>query len=253
MAAPWLATVTPFTLTSPAQFRATPPPALTSNRYTTDYNEVQAVGSHDSSTRTAAQTDLAYFWSENFATQWNRALRALAAARIDNIGDSARFFALANLSAADAIITAWDTKKHYFFWRPLTAIREDDGNPNTVRDTNWQPLINNPNYPDYTSGANNVTGAFTRSIALFFHSDHVTFTVTTTSPLATTTSRTYTHCSDAAQDVVNARVYLGIHFRFADTVARKQGRNVAKWAFHHYLRPIGDDDDGDDEGGDNDD
>ena len=240
MAVPFVATLDPYTLTAPTRFRAVPPPALTSERYLRDYNEVKALGSFSSTTRTAAQTDIAYFYSENFLAQWNRALRAIATNHIHRVGDSARLFALANISMADAFITAWDSKKFYFFWRPLTAIREgeNDGNPHTAGDPTWQPLINNPNYPDYTSGANNVTGAVTRTLSLYFGRDRFTFDVTSLAPLAVQKTRTYNRFSDAAQDVVDARIYLGIHFRFADTAAREQGTRVADWAFNHFLLPV---------------
>jgi hypothetical protein len=141
---------------------------------------------------------------------------------------------------ADAVITAWDTKKRYVFWRPITAIREgdNDGNPRTAGNPDWQPLVNNPNYPDYTSGANNVTGAVTRMLALFFGTNKVSFSVTTTNPLALQQTRTYDRFSDAAKDVVKARIYEGIHFRFADAAARRQGMCVANWAFEHFLQPV---------------
>jgi hypothetical protein len=245
MAVPWMADANPLTLTGPARFRAAPPPAMTSERYRKDYDEVKALGSFASSARTAAQTDVAYFWSENFLAQWNRALRAIAAQRLHRTGDSARLFALANLAVADALITAWDSKRYYFFWRPLTAIREadSDGNPNTVADPTWQPLINNPNYPDYTSGANNVTGAMTKSLELFFGTNKMTFDVTSNAPQAVQKTRTFKRFSDAAQQVVDARVYLGIHFRFADTAARKQGGKVAEFVYDHFLLPLDDDED----------
>jgi hypothetical protein len=115
MLAPWLADVTPFTLTSPSQFRPAPPHALTSGRYTRDYNEVKALGAFSGSTRTPDQTDLAYFFSDNFFVIWHGGLRGIATAHINNIGDSARLFALASLAIADAIITAWDSKRHYVF------------------------------------------------------------------------------------------------------------------------------------------
>lgn len=240
MAVPWMADANPFTLTGPARFRANPPPAMTSEHYRRDFDEVKALGSLTSSTRTAEQTDLAYFWSENFIAQWNRALRAIATQRLHRTGDSARLFALANLAVADALITAWDSKRYYFFWRPMTAIREadSDGNSNTTADLTWQPLINNPNYPDYTSGANNITGAMTKTLALFFGSDRMTFDITSTAPLAVQKTRTFNRFSEAAQQVVDARVLLGIHFRFADTAARAQGRKVAVFVYDHYLLPL---------------
>jgi hypothetical protein len=255
MLVPWLATVTPFTLTSPSQFRPGPPPALTSGRYTRAYNEVKQLGAFSGSTRTPDQTDFAYFWAANYLVLWSQGLRDIATAHVHSIGDSARLFALVNLAVADAAITAWDTKKHYVFWRPVTAIQEgdSDGNPRTEGDLAWQPLTNTPNYPDYTSGANNVTGAVTRMLALFFGTDEMTFSVTTTNPLAVQKTRTYNRFSDAAGDVVVARIYEGIHFRFADTTARRQGRQVAKWAFRHFLRPVHDHNNDNDDGDDQDD
>ncbi|HKU14084.1 MAG TPA: vanadium-dependent haloperoxidase [Steroidobacteraceae bacterium] len=247
MAVHWMSGFDPFTLTSPTRFRAPPPPALTSARYTKDYNEVKRLGAFASTDRTAEQTDIAYFYTDNFLAQWNRAVRGIATNHVRRTGDSARLFALVNLAIADALITSWDSKKFYFFWRPLTAINEgaNDGNPDTAGDPDWRPLINNPNYPDYTSGANNVTGAATRALALFFGRDRMTFDVSTLAPLAVKKTRTYHRFSAAADDVVEARIYLGIHFRFADTTARDQGERVAEWAFNHFLLPLDDDDDDD--------
>jgi hypothetical protein len=246
MLAPWLAKVTPFTLKSPSQYRPQGPPPLTSKRYAEDYNEVKSMGALSGSARTADQTDLAQFWAASYQVVWNRVLRDIATAHVQNIADSARLFALVNLAFADAAITAWDSKLHFHLWRPLTAIQEgeNDGNPQTEGDASWQPLIVNPPYPDYTSGANNVTGATTRALALFFGTDEMTFLVTTTNPAAIQQTRTFDRFSDAAAEVVVARIWEGIHFRFADVEARKQGRHVAQWAFSHFLKPVDDDDGG---------
>ena len=240
MAARWVANVTPFALKSGDQFRAGPPPPLTSHNYTRDYNEVKAMGARFNSSRTDEQTDLALFWASNYVALWNRALRDIAEAQNLNIGDSARLFALVNLAMADAIITAWDSKVAHVCWRPLTAIRlgNDDTNPDTVGDSEWQPLINNPNYPDHTSGANNNSGAATRMLELFFGTNEMSFIVRTTNTAAIQQTRTYGRFSDAAQDVVDARIYEGIHFRFADEDARKQGRHVAQWVFGYFLKPL---------------
>jgi hypothetical protein len=240
MVAPWMSATDPFTLTSPKRFRPEPPPALSSERYRRDYDEVKALGALLNSSRTPAQTDLAYFYNDNIFAQWNRALRTLSTKHIDRIGDTARLFALANIATADAVIASWDSKKHYAFWRPLTAIREGDNDPNaqTVGDANWQPLVNTPNYPDYTSGANNVTAAMTRTLAMFFGRDRMIFEVTSLAPNVEKKVRHYERFSDAARDVVDARVYLGIHFRFADEAARTQGNRVAEWTFKHFLLPV---------------
>lgn len=240
MHSPWMGRFDPFTLTSPTRFRSEPPPPLTSDRYARDYKEVKALGSLTSTERTAEQTDIAYFYSENFFRQWNEALRGISARYIRKSGDAARLFALANLAMADAIISSWDTKVHYTVWRPVTAIRQADadGNPDTAPDASWEPLINTPNYPDYTSGANNVTAAATRTLELYFGTDRMTFEVSSVAPQVVRKTRTYRRFSDAAADVVDARVYLGIHYRFADLEGRKQGRSVADWTFNHFLLPL---------------
>jgi len=241
MAAPWLGNVTPFAMTRPSQFRSEPPPALTSREYTKDYNEVKAVGALNSSVRNALQTDMAQFYAGNTPVIWNRALRDISITHVHNVGDSARLFALVSMAVADALISSWNDKNHYVFWRPITAIREgdNDGNPNTIGDAGWVSLITTPNYPDYTSGACNFASAVTTTLEHFFETDHMTFSITTTNVGPTVEdTRTYNRLSDANQDVVDARVYSGIHFRFADEAARKQGKQVAHWTFKNFLRPV---------------
>jgi hypothetical protein len=243
MTSPWAGAVVPFTIGSTAGFQPDPLPALTSAEYTEAYNEVKAYGSASSTVRTVPQTQLARFYADNFLVQWNRALRDLALTYQLDSGSTARLLALANMATADAFICAWESKKFFAFWRPITAIREGatDGNDATAGDPNWTPLIATPPYPDYTSGANNVTAAMARTLAHFFGSDHVMFTVTSLSPLlqpGDPTSITYYKFSDAAKDVVDVRIYQGIHFRFADTEARSQGRRVANHAFKNVLLPL---------------
>ena len=189
-----------------------------------------------STERTPTQTALALFYSDNFLALWERTLRGIASTSINDIGDSARLFALANMAAADAIMTAWHDKRFYHRWRPITAIQngDNDGNPDTVGDSAWTPLITTPPYPEYTSGANNLTGAMTRTLEHFF-GDKMTFSVTSN---AVNKTITYNRFSDMSEDVVNVRIYQGIHFRSGDAVARRQGRRVADWAFAHFLRPI---------------
>jgi len=237
MATPWLGAVTPFTLNDPTQFRSPPPPSLSSGRYVRDYNEVKALGSVNSTVRNQAQTDLALFYSDNFLALWERTLRGIADTNINNVGDSARLFALANLTAADALITAWDGKRLYHFWRPITAIQNgnDDGNPRTAGDATWLPLIPTftPPYPEYPSGANNLTGAMTRTLERFF-GNKMTFSVTSAFVNQT---KTYQRFSDMADDVVDVRIYQGIHFRTADVVARRHGTRIADMVFSHFLRP----------------
>jgi hypothetical protein len=257
--APWLGAVEPFTMDFNTQFRAHRPPALTSREYARDYNEVKAVGGpvgYPGVTRTPEQTQLAHFYAGNTIALFEGMLRGLVEAcetgagqqycrSLNRLGDSARLFALANLAGADAVITCWNSKKHYNFWRPITAIQQllpgdDDGNPETERDPTWTPLRATPPYPDHTSGANNLSGSFTTIVRRFFDTDRVTFKVTTTDALAVPNERTYHRFSDLADDVVDARCYMGIHFRFADTAGRREGTRVATQAFNHFLRPVHD-------------
>lgn len=244
MATPWIGAVPPFTLKSGDQFRAQAPPLLSGKRYAEDYDEAKALGARFNSARSQEQTDLAYFYAGNNFILWNRVLRDIAAAHTGNLGDNARLLALGTLAIADSLITAWDSKIHYVLWRPITAIQEgdNDGNSRTAGDPTWEPFLNTPNYPDYTSGANNAVGALTRTLELFFGTDQLTFTVFSQHPLAVPNTRTYYRFSDLAWDTVDVRIYQGIHFRFADTAARKQGRQVARWAFKHFLQPVDDDD-----------
>jgi hypothetical protein len=258
MAFLFLATTDPFTLNSPDQFRPDGPPEVNSHAYTRDYNEVKksgAIESHPAGPACPAprRTELSRFWSGNFISQWNEAARLIAVDEQLSIGDSARLLALVNLAAADAAIAVWDTKLHFNFWRPITAIREgeNDLNPLTVGDPAWTPFIQsghfvppgneNPPYPDYTSGANGLTAAVTTMLRLYFGTDRFPFEVYKATPPAVaicTNPRTYNRFSDAAEEVVDARVWLGIHFRFADEDARRLGARVAFWTFSEFLRPI---------------
>jgi hypothetical protein len=236
MAASWLGSVLPFALKASSQLRASPPPPpLASGEYARDYNEVKSLGRLNSTERTPEQTALALFYADNFVTMWQRTLRGIAAARFINVGDSARLFALANIAGADAVIGAWDNKKYWNFWRPITAIQEgdDDGNAKTAGDPTWLPQIATPAYSDYTSGANTLTAAVMGILERLF-GDRTTFVVFSATANAT---KTYRRFSDVCDDVVNVRIYQGIHFRSADEVARRLGTRLAKLVFRHFLRP----------------
>lgn len=238
---PWLGVVTPFTLTRPSQFRSDPPPALNSWQYAMDYNEVKEFGSLNNSSRTPEQTDQALFWAGNFGVMLNKLVRDLADAHVYNIADSSRLFALTSMAQADAIITVWNDKAHYVFWRPITAIQNGnlDGNPHTAGDSTWTSLIANPPYPDHSSGANGITSSTMRALRNFFRRDRMDFFVTTTNTGPTNQdTREFYRFSDAAQEVVDARILLGIHFRFADEAARTVGTKVADWGHKHYFRPL---------------
>jgi hypothetical protein len=227
-------------MNSGSQFRVDPPPELTSHRWAHDYNETKTVGSLTSTTRTAEQTEIGYFWADSGPLLWQNALRYISANNVSDTGDSARMYALAEAAMADAQIACWDSKYYYNFWRPITAIRlgDQDANPATVVDPDWQPLIDTPNFPEYPSGHADISGAISHMLRLFFGRDELTFQMTTTNALAPLATRTFTRFSQAEQEVIDARVYSGIHYRNSDVTAGAQGRRVANWVFRHTLRPV---------------
>jgi hypothetical protein len=149
-------------------------------------------------------------------------------------------YALSNLAGADALITSWDSKKTYNLWRPSTAIQEGemDGNLNTAGDPAWLPFTNNPPYPDYQSGANSITAGIMRAAALFFGRDNMIIEITTANPNAIKKTRTYSSFSAVMTQMVNVRVWQGIHFRFADAEGRMGGEQSAEYVLDHALLPI---------------
>jgi hypothetical protein len=237
---PWVASVTPFTMKSNSQFRVDPPPRLTSNRWAEDYNEIKAVGSLTSTTRTIEQTEIGYFWADSGPVLWQNALRYISRNYLNDIGDSARMYALAEASLADAQIACWESKYFYNFWRPITAIGlgDQDRNARTDIDVTWQPLINTPNFPEYPSGHASTSGAISYVLRLFFGSDLLNFQMTTTNPNAAQKTRSFSRLSQAEDEVVDARVYVGIHYRNTDRVSQLQGLRVATWVFKNYFRPV---------------
>ena len=236
----FMASTAPFVLNRASQFRPPPPPPLNSVTYYRDYEEVRRFGGKTGSERSAAQTELANFWSVNFITQWFGTLRAIANAHVPDPGDKARLLALAAFAAADSQIAVYDSKYHFNFWRPVTAIREGDHDENarTVGDPLWEPLVVTPPYQDYSSGANCLTASVTTILQLYFGTDEFAYQVSTTSPLATVNPRNYTRFSQAQEEMVDVRIWQGIHFRFADTAGRTQGSRVGHWVFHKALKPV---------------
>ncbi len=235
----WMAKTAPFVLNRASQFRPQPPPPLTSQAYLRDYEEVRRLGALNGSARTVEQTDLAKFWTGNPIHMWYATVRSVADL-LARPGDQARLLALVALAAADSQIAVYDTKAHYNFWRPVTAIREGDhdGNPRTVGDPAWTPFVATPPYADHSSGANNLSGSITSVLRLYFGTDDFHFAIT--SPIAglIENPRHYDSFTAAADDVVEVRILQGIHFRFADELGRRQGTRIGHWVFHKALRPI---------------
>ncbi len=235
---PWMAQMQPLMLESPSQFRPGPPPALTSQTYTDDFNEVKAVGSATSTVRTPEQTDTARFIAPSTFPLLSSSLRDLAARHQLDISDSARLFVAVSMSAADGAITAWDSKLEYGYWRPITAIQlaDTDGNPDTLADPGWLPLIATPPYPEYTSGLTTFMGAVTRALTgvLDLGGDRIDVNITVAG-----VTRHYEFASQLNQDAIDARVWSGIHFRTADVVGNETGAQVGDWALDHYFQPTG--------------
>ena len=221
----------------PTRFRPAGPPALTSPTYAAEFAEVKALGAKASPARTPAQTETALFISAIAVAPLQAALRDLAARRGLDISDRARLFAAVTMSVADAGIVCWDCKYHYGLWRPITAIHQAaaDGNPATEADPAWEPLLNTPPYPDYSSGANSGMGSVTRALSRVLDSTRIDLYLS--SP-ATNTTRHYESADALCQDTVDARVWSGLHFRTADVVALAAGRQVADWVLDHYLQPL---------------
>ena len=240
---PWLGSVTPFTMRSVDQFRADAPAALTSPEYTRTFNETKALGRGTGSSRSTEQTDLALFWNGNFPGQFNKLARDLAIEHSLSVSESSRLLALADVAMADGLIAAWCDKLHFNFWRPETAIKNADldGNPKTEKDAAWMPLVGTPPYPDHTSGANVLSGAALRSLSLYFETNEMEFSIMTTNAGITDPAkrtRSYSKFSQVRDEVEDARIYQGIHFRFSDADARRQGEHIAQWANSHFFRAV---------------
>jgi hypothetical protein len=246
--APWVGGVRPFLVPDVGMLRTDPPNAVTSAAYAEDYNEVKEVGSLNSTTRTADQTAAAIFWQDHGVGIWQRVMRSLGSS---DTAANARMFAMADLAAADGAIGCWNNKYYWSFWRPITAIREGDadGNPATEGDAGWTPLFDpsvavsgaklvTPGFPDHPSGHGCVSGSIVHALQNFFGTDKVTFTVTSNkcSP-APCTPRTFERLSHALKEVIDARVWSGIHFRTADVVGAVLGKKVAHWERKHYFQP----------------
>jgi hypothetical protein len=234
----WLKDVEPFVLRDPSRFRGRPPHDLTSRRYAREFAEVEEIGSNTSATRTPAQTDAAKFWGTANATQtWSTLLRVIAANQHGSVPDNARMFARVYTNAADALIVTWVDKARYSFWRPITAIREAaaDGNPDTDPPAaEWLPLINTPPYPDQPSGLAALGGAAVATLQDFYGTDHAVFGATTTASPPETQS--FSAFSQAIDQIVDARVWSGIHFRFADDQGARIGRRVARYGNRNAFR-----------------
>lgn len=239
--------VTPFALTSGSQFRPVTPPALNSTEYATAFNEVKTLGDVASGTRTADQTNIAYFWVDGPGTSsppghWNRIAQTLSASAGLSLEENARLFALLNIAQVDTGIATWDSRRFYDFWRPITAIHQADidGNAATLQDAAWQPLIPTPSFPGYNSGHSAFSAAGAELLALFFGTDNIAFSSTSESPFLnpSNNTRSFNSLSEAAAEAGRSRIYGGIHYEFENQAGQELGQDVAQFVFGSYLAPV---------------
>jgi hypothetical protein len=247
---PWVACMTPFLLNNAAQFRVEPPPALDSALYAKDLNEVKAYGAKVGSLRTADQTDTAYFWNANAIEQYNDLLRATATKHHMDLVDTVRLLAMGVLVGTDSGIACFDSKYHYLYWRPITAIQnaDIDGNPATVADPSWAPLLTTPGHSEYPSAHGCLTSSVLQTIAKALHTKRIDVDIkgATGGGVGLTATRHFNTVKAATSQVEDARVWIGFHYRFSTVAGVDLGTDVAKWALHRYFRPARGDDNNDD-------
>jgi len=243
---PWVGGVKPFLMQSSSQFRSAGPLALNSPAYTAEFNEVKALGEVNSPTRGPTRTYIAKWWQSNPVASWNDVARQLIARNHLDAADSARLLAMQNLAAADAAINTWNDKYYFSFWRPFQAIRRAgeplEGNPDTSPDPNWTPLISAP-YPDHVSGHLGQDGSHTGVLRMFFGDAPAGgYQITSASALLSASdpkTRAFSSFNQALDEVVEARIWAGLHFRTADVQARQLGTTVANFAAANYFQPVG--------------
>ena len=242
--------VVPFVLEHSSQYRPGPPYGVEKKKYTEDFNEVKAFGGDDiitPSARTPDQTEIALFWLESSPLKWNRIARTVSADRGLDLWENARLFGLLNMALADGYIAMVDSKNHYNYWRPITAIRtaDTDGNPDTIVDLTWTPLVPTPANQDYVSGHSIEGGAGAEVLKQFFGSDQISFDdCSVTLPAGSTCSdptpvlRSYTSFSEAAAENAYSRILVGFHFRKSIEEGIKYGEKIGQRAINLYLRRV---------------
>ena len=244
---PWVGTVKPFLIQTSDQFRSVAPPALNSQQWANEFNEVKALGRATGSTRDDSpaqmQTYKAKWWQSAPGLSWNEVARQLIARNHLNAADAARLLALQNLSGADAAINCWNDKYHFDFWRPWNAITTsfDDGNAGTTTDSTWTALITAP-YPEWTSGHNCLDTGHVTVLRLFFGDAPGNFDITSASALlapADAKVRTFSTFSQPLAELIEARIWAGLHYRSADVAGQLLGTNVANYGIANYFQPVG--------------
>ncbi len=252
---PWVANVRPFVLQGLGQFLPDPPPSLQSNEWVEAFNEIKAYGAANSSVRTDEQTNLARFELANVVRQYNRVGRDIAAARGLGLLETARLASMVNLVGADALGSALYAKYHYLFWRPVTAIDPtaviadgfgpvpgyDDGNPATVEQTGWRPLLTTPNHPEYPCAHCVITSAMAEVFSSFLGTNRIDLDIHGFDPAGPAGNLDavvhFGTASELRREIIDARIWAGLHYRFSGVAGVVLGRKVAKYDLRHAFGP----------------
>jgi hypothetical protein len=231
--------MTPFALASPSQFRPKPPPSLKSEQWARDYNEIKDLGAKNSTKRTARQTEDARFWLLVGPRAYDPLPRQIVIAKNMDLVDSARFMALFSVAAADAVIAVFDAKYKYEFWRPITAIRNGDidGNPATERDATWQPIDATPMHPEYPCAHCILSSSVAAVIEGMLGTDEIP-EVSLTSPFVPGVTHRFTNLRAYSDEVANARICAGFHYRFSTIAGREMGQKIGAWVVRSVMQPV---------------
>jgi hypothetical protein len=253
---PWVGDVRRFVLGSVDQFLPDPPPSLQSDEWTDAFNEIKTYGALTGSARTDEQTRIGQFWSANVVRQYNRVGRDLTGGG-DNLVEAARLMAMVNLVGADALMSTLYAKYHYLFWRPVTAIDPaavaadgfgpvpgyDDGNPATVEQTGWRPLLTTPNHPEYPAAHGAITSAMAEVFSTFFGTNQINLDIHGFDPAGLPGNldavRHFDMPNDLRHEIIDARLWAGLHYHFSGVAGVVLGRNVASYDLRHAFRPEG--------------
>jgi PAP2 superfamily len=230
--------VKPFALTTASQFRPDPPILLSSKEWATDYNEIKDYGGKTSTKRSPQQTETARFWLMAGPPAYHPFVRQLVTAKQMSIGDSARLMALAAVGLNEALIAVFDAKYHYNFWRPITAIRNGDidGNDVTEREATWQPIDNTPMHPEYPCAHCILSGTIASVIKTALGTEDIP-EIAITSTTAPGVIHRFTNMTAFADEVANARIWSGFHYRFSTLVGRDMGNKIGEYVVTNVMQP----------------
>jgi hypothetical protein len=233
-----VARMTPFVLASPSQFRAKPPPSLKSAEWARDYNEIKDLGAKNSMQRTAQQTEDARFWLLVGPRAYHAMPRQIVIAKNMDLLDSARFMALFSMAMVDCGIAFFDAKYKYEFWRPITAIRNGDidGNPATERDASWEPIDATPLHPEYPCAHCLQSSTAAAVVQGLLGSDEIP-EVALTSPFVPGVTHRFTNLRAFTDEVANARIYAGFHYRFSTIAGREMGQKMGAYFVKSVMQP----------------